>query len=124
MASHGVIDSLELWTRRDLNGDGMIGDLPPAGDGEPSALASRVDRALRYVTEQGGDWTRRELCDHLGLLSQTEWAAFYKELQQRGIVDGDGKTLLAVSYKQAREMWDKDRPKSFAVTPAGRLLRK
>jgi len=44
---------------------------------------------------------------------------FYGELQARAIIDGAGKSLLAVSYKQARDLWDKDRPNAFAVLPGG-----
>lgn len=121
---HDVTNALELWTGHDLDGNGRIGDLPDDGDSEPGDLAHRADRALRYICEQGGDWQRRKLADDLGLFSQTEWATFYAELRTRGILDADGKALLAVSYKQARELWDKGRPKSFTVLPGARLVRK
>ena len=124
LAVHDVVNALERWTGRDLDRNGRIGDLPPEAEAEPGDLAHRVDRALRYITEQGGSWTRRHLVDDLGLLSQGEWANFYDELRKRAIIDGDGKTLLAVSYKQARALWDKGRPKSYTVLPGVRLVRK
>lgn len=124
MAFHDWLQALEVWSGRDIDGNGSIGDLPADTEAEPGDLAHRVDRALAYITEQGGLWSRRKLCDELGLFSQSEWAAFYGELTARGILDGEGKKLLAVSYRQAREMWDKDRPKSFTVLPGARLVRK
>jgi len=41
LATYDVVDALELWTGRDLNGNGHIGDLPEPGDDEPGALAGR-----------------------------------------------------------------------------------
>jgi len=119
ICAHDLMNALERWTGRDIDQDGTVG----GEDYEPAPLAERIDRALEYVAERRGKWTRAKLCDELSFFSQSEWADFNKQLIERGIVDIKGEKVLVLNYTEARQRWDAKQRKSFAVLPGGRMIR-
>ena len=97
----------EIVFHFDFNRDGRIGESAKQEDAESPDEAEferRMHRALKAITEQGVESTRRSICDKHRIMSQVEWALWRQRCIQTGIFTENGK-MLAVSLADAYEKW-------------------